>query len=33
MRTLLLFGLMAMGLTVAGCVNQEIHEYSPKWDS
>ena len=25
---------MTVGLlTLAGCVNQEIHEYSPKWDS
>lgn len=33
MRTRLSFGLMAGVLTLAGCVNQEIHEYSPKWDS
>nr|MBA3753158.1 hypothetical protein [Nitrospira sp.] len=25
--------LMAGLLPVAGCLNQEIHEYSPKWDS
>lgn len=33
MKTLLSLSLMAVGLTLAGCVNQEIHEYSPKWDS
>ena len=24
---------VAMVLTAAGCLNQEIHEFSPKWDS
>jgi hypothetical protein len=24
---------VAMVLTVAGCLNQEIHEFSPTWDS
>ncbi|MGC3973701.1 MAG: hypothetical protein QM771_04865 [Nitrospira sp.] len=33
MRTLFSLGVMAVGLTLAGCMNQEIHEYSPKWDS
>ncbi|HMZ54524.1 MAG TPA: hypothetical protein PKV55_12770 [Nitrospira sp.] len=33
MNRILAWSMTVGLLTLAGCVNQEIHEYSPKWDS
>ncbi|MCK6499134.1 MAG: hypothetical protein L6Q38_06600, partial [Nitrospira sp.] len=33
MKSLLVSGIVAAVLTVSGCVNQEIHEFSPMWDA
>ncbi len=33
MMHMFVVALAAGLLTLAGCLNQEIHEYSPKWDS
>lgn len=33
MKRILACGVTIGLLALAGCANQEIHEYSPKWDS